>query len=343
MDANNIQFFVGIDLSSTFFTVSFFDKKTKKVVSFENFENLDNGFKSLLSKFQSVGIKSDNAMICMEATGVYGEYLSYFLLAKDYLVVIENPLKVKRAFKIKGGNNDKISSVSIAEYAYRFKDQLERWEPKSQIIQQIQGFLTQREMFMEHKTANMNAKKALEKKHYCPRKAIELHEKAIESLEKNIKEIEEEMSKIIENDSEYKQMIANITSVNGVGKMLAYNLMVVTNGFKEKLDAKKLASYLGIAPEPYQSGTSVYRRPKSSGIGPGIFRRVLYMVSMSCIVHNKVLSDYYNQKVKQGKSKRLVINNVANKLIKILVAMIKSKKPFIEKFVSINPNFIKKS
>lgn len=279
----------------------------------------------------------------MEATGVYGEHLSFFLLAKEYIIVIENPLKVKRAFKIKGGNNDKISSIAIAEYAYRFKDQLVIWEPKSQIVQQIQGFLTQREMFIEQKKANNNAMKALEKKYYYPEKAISLHKKVIAELENNIKDIEEEMSKLIENDSEYKQMVANIVSVAGVGKMLAYNLMVVTNGFKENLDAKKLASYLGIAPEPHQSGTSIYRRPKSSGVGPGIFRRVLYMVSMSCITHNKVFSKYYVQKVAQGKNKRLVLNNVANKLIKVLVAMLKSGKPFIEKFVSINPNFIKKS
>lgn len=50
MDTKNIQFFVGIDISSTFFTVSFFDEKTKKAVSFENFENSVNGFQSLLTK-----------------------------------------------------------------------------------------------------------------------------------------------------------------------------------------------------------------------------------------------------------------------------------------------------
>ena len=52
---------------------------------------------------------------------------------------------------------------------------------------------------------------------------------------------------------------------------------------------------------------------------------------------------YFLRKVAEGKSKRLVLNNIANKLLKLLVALIISKKPYNKNFVSINPIFLKKN
>ena len=54
------------------------------------------------------------------------------------------------------------------------------------------------------------------------------------------------------------------------------------------------------------------------------------------------LNKYFFRKVGEGKSKRLVLNNIANKLIKILIALIISKKPYIKNFLSINPMLLKK-
>ena len=54
------------------------------------------------------------------------------------------------------------------------------------------------------------------------------------------------------------------------------------------------------------------------------------------------MKKYFFRKVGEGKSKRLVLNNIANKLIKILVALIISKKPYIKNFLSINPMLLKK-
>ena len=92
--------FVGVDISSEYFTVSFLRAKDMKLVSFENFENSANGFQNLLADFQSHRIDVGNAAICMEATGVYGESLLAFLVARGYSVAVENPYKVKRAFDI---------------------------------------------------------------------------------------------------------------------------------------------------------------------------------------------------------------------------------------------------
>ena len=49
------------------------------------------------------------------------------------------------------------------------------------------------------------------------------------------------------------------------------------------------------------------------------------------------------RKTAEGKSGKLVLNNIGNKLLKLVVAIVKSKKPFNENFSSVNPVFLKKA
>ena len=127
-----------------------------------------------------------------------------------------------------------------------------------------------------------------------------------------------------------------------IGNMLAVHMMVVTEGFESHLNAKELGSYLGIVPLPYESGKSVRRRTSSSGVGPSVLRKLLYLSSMTSRRYDEEMKKYFFRKVGEGKSKRLVLNNIANKLIKILIALIISKKPYIKNFFSINPMLLKK-
>jgi transposase len=338
---NKVEFYVGIDISSKYFTVSILTAKTMKAVSFDNFENSINGFQSLLSEFQSQKIKSSDCIVCMEATGVYGENLAYFLISNNFLVAIENPLKVKRAFDISPKKTDKIDSKRIAEYAYRFVDELEAWTPKSQIIEEIRIFLAQREQFTVQKTANTNARKALEKKFYRSEKAIQMYMDMTKKCDENIKSIDKEILALIEKEPEYRQAVANITTIPGVGNILAFHILAVTNGFQEHMDFKELASYAGIVPLPFESGSSVRKKTASSGIGPGKIRKLLFLASMSSRTYNKSMRDYFLRKVAEGKNKRLVLNNIGNKLLKLTLALVKNRKPYIENFVSINPIFLK--
>lgn len=338
---DKVHFFIGIDMSSEFFTVSILDSSTMKYTSLDNFENSINGFQSLLSEFQSIKLQKSDAILCMESTGVYGEKLAYFLVSNDYKLVIENPLVVKKAFNPNKGKTDKIDSLQIAEYAFRYFDKLKLWSPKEEIIEEIRMFLNQREQFSKQRIANMNARKAISKKQIQSPKAISFYDEIITMMEEKIKTIDKEIISLIQKEPEVRQTFSNIVSIPGVGKILTFHLLVLTNGFTEHLDFKRLSSYLGIVPLPFQSGTSIRKRNSSSGIGPSKIRKVIYMASLSASLCNKELKNYFQRKVAEGKNKKLVINNISNKLIKIIIAIIKNQKPYLKNFVSINPVFKK--
>ena len=335
------QYFFGIDISSEFFTVSVYSKENNKNKTYENFDNCECGFELFLNEIQKVSSKKKNVILCMEATGVYGEKLAHFLFKTGYDIVIENPLKAKRAFGISKKKSDAIDSLKIAEYAYRFLDELQVWTPKHRIIEEIRILLAQREQLNKQKVSTSNAKKALERKFVYSIHSIQIYQELIVLLVEKIKEIEKEIMNLIEEVPDYKQIFSNVTSIPGVGKILTFHLLVLTNGFTENLNSKKLASYLGIVPEIYQSGTSIRKRSSSSGVGPGALRKILYLVSMTARVHNKPMKSYFLRKVAEGKSKKLVLNNIANKMLKIIMAIIKSGNSYSENFKSINPVFLK--
>ena len=165
----------------------------------------------------------------------------------------------------------------------------------------------------------------------------------IDSCNTIIKYLDKEIEVLINSEPEYRQIIENLKTVPGVGNMLAVHMMVVTEGFESHLNAKELGSYLGIVPLPYESGKSVRRRTSSSGVGPSVLRKLLYLSSMTSRRYDEEMKKYFFRKVGEGKSKRLVLNNIANKLVKILVALIISKKPYIKNFLSINPKLLKKT
>lgn len=217
------------------------------------------------------------------------------------------------------------------------------WGPRSQILEEIRIFLSQREQITKQKTSLNNALKALQKKFHKSEKALKLYEDIINNCNTQIKYIDKEIESLINSEPEYKQIIENLKTVPGVGNVLAVHMMVVTEGFEAHLNAKEIGSYLGIVPLPYESGSSIRRRTSSSGVGPSIVRKLLYLSSMSSRRYDENMKKYFFRKVAEGKSKRLVLNNIANKLIKLLIALIISKKPYIKNYFSINPMILKKT
>jgi transposase len=337
---NKIHYFIGIDISAADFTVSIFTLPTDPIQTHEPFTNSTEGFQEFEQWLNKQHIIAGNSVICLEATGVYGEKLCYFLSAKGYYLAIEPPLKVKRAFDIKGHKNEPVDSKQIAEYAYRFQDELKPWQPKSETIEQIRVLLGVREQFVQQKTANINALHALERKVVQTPLANEYYQNNIQRLSEQVNNIEKEIQRLIDQDSHFRKTVALLKTIPGVGLLLAANLLVITNGFQQMLFYKQLAAYIGICPYEHRSGKSVYRKPQSAHFGPARLRKLLRLAARSVKTHKKSFRLYFLQKQAQGKETSLILNNISNKLLKIICAVINSQKPYLENYQSLNPTLI---
>lgn len=327
--------YIGIDPAAETFTAARYPDGTPR-----QFDNGAEGIDAFLVWLEDQGLAPETTHLCLENTGVYSELLCYGLHDKNWPLSLIEPVKVWRAFSESRPKTDALDSLKIAEYGMRYRDKLCLWQPNEAIVEQIKVLLATREQLVEHKTALGNTRKALRRKVVQTPTANSTLETTVGHLKDQIKALETEIRRLIKDYPTMAQMVALITTAPGIGLLAAAHLLVLTQGFRERMSYQRLANYLGIAPHAFESGTSVYRRARTRGYGPSMLRKLLHLAARSVCTHKQHYRRYYQRKQAEGKSKKLVLNNVSNKLLRMLCSMIKNKRPYIEGYQSIRPSLL---
>ena len=332
------KYFVGVDIASATFTACVGTTPWAIVVKPETFDNQEEGFASFLGRLQERNLPPDHTVVCMEATGVYGEGLAYFLYASGYPVAVEPPLNIQRKFPVNSSKNELQDSQHIAEYACRYSDKLSLWKPRDEVLEQIKLLLTTRRQFSTQLTAHKNALHAVNRKKISSELAKKVHADMIEQITKHIKSIDIEIRRLIDSNPTFKSALLLLLSIPGIGLQLAAHLIIM---MQYSLDPRVLSAFVGICPYAHESGSSVYRNPTSRHYGPPAIRQLLYLAACSVSTHRKEFKQYFARKKAEGKPGKLVLNNIQNKLLKIACAVIRTQKPFIPNYVSVNPLVLK--
>jgi transposase len=332
------SFFVGVDIASASYMACVGTAPWKLTVKPAKFDNNEDGFVSFLSWLKEHNLKPEQTVVCMEATGVYSEGLSYFLYASGYAVAVEPPLNIQRKFPINASKTDELDCQYIAEYACRYEDILSLWQPRAEILEQVKVLLTTRQHFSVQLTGHKNALHAVNRKKVTSDLAKQVHQNMIEQLGKHIKAIDLEIRRLIDSDPTFKQTLLLLLSVPGIGLQLAAHLLIA---MQETLDPKVLAAFIGICPIKHESGSSVFSAPTSRHYGPPVLRKLLYLAACSVRTHKKQFQQYFFRKAAEGKHNKLILNNIQNKILKIACAVVRSKQPYIPNFVSVNPLVLK--
>jgi transposase len=330
----HFKYFIGVDIASSTFTASVGVMPWKVVLKPHEFENTEDGFQACLEWLANHQILPQQTVVCMEATGVYGEGLAYFAYAKGYRVAVQPPLEVKRAFKPNLRKTDAVDSLQIAKYAGRYADKLSLWQPRNEILEHIKVLLATREQFVAQNTAHKNSLRAIQRKTVKTPVAEQVHVQMVDFFKQQIQTIDLEIQRLIESDPTFKQMLLLLLSIPGVGLLLAAHMMVLT---QVSLDYKRLNSFLGIAPNEYSSGSSVHGHPTSRHFGPAAIRKLLYLAACSVVAHRDQFRTYFLCKTQQGKPSRLVLNNIENKLVKIICAVLRTNLPYNPTQISVQP------
>ncbi|CAM1352762.1 transposase (fragment) [Tenacibaculum halocynthiae] len=123
---------------------------------------------------------------------------------------------------------------------------------------------------------------------------------------------------------EHQDLLTRLETIPGIGKKTAIMLVVLTDGFERFTSGSELCSYSGLTPIIRQSGSSVKGRARISKIGNVKLRNLLFMCSFNACKYNKSCRELYQRIVAKGKSKKLALIAVCNKLLKQAFAIAKS-------------------
>lgn len=139
------------------------------------------------------------------------------------------------------------------------------------------------------------------------------------------------MMALIKSDERLKFLMLIITSVPRIGPVIGIQFLTYTNEFLNINSAKKFASFCGVAPFEYRSGTSISGRTKVSYLGNKEMKSMLHLASLGfTYMPNSFLGKYYLRKVAECKNKMSVLNTIRNKLIKRLFTCVENGVPYKE-------------
>lgn len=331
------SYFVGVDISSEYFTATIIKDPQDQILTGVDFSNELSGFENFADLLSENAIPKDEVAICMETTGVYSEKICYFLHNNDYIVYSEQPNKVKKAFNVNRHKTDSVDSEQIAEYIYRFEDRAQQWQPREDILEKIKTLLNSRELLVKYKTGISNHLHAIKRKEVKTETAIDSLEEERQNIQEKIDRMEDEMDDLVKQKEDIKRIFYILRSAPGYKTFLPLRLIVKTNGFKMNVGYKNLASNIGISPLKNQSGKSRHKKDKSRGNGNAALRKLLRLAARSVVTHKERFRKYYLRKLNEGKPETLVLNNVANKLLKMTFAMVRDGKEYIPNHQSVNP------
>jgi transposase len=301
--------------------------------SHQQFDNNLEGFKAMISWARKTGsVRLSELLICFEHTGIYGMQLAAYLEKRKLFYCMVPALEIKRSLGMVRGKDDKVDSRRIAQYAHLRRETIKQTKLPSLLLQKLKQLLSLRGNMVTQR-AGYKAKFGELKRVYKKSELkvlLETQEKLIRELSRSIDKVEAEIIALINSNPEVKRVYKLITSIKGIGPIVATNLIVVTQCFTTFENSRKLACYCGVAPFKKRSGSSLKSRSRVSHYANKKLKSLLNLAASSATQARGEMKTYYDRRIEAGKSKMSTLNIVRNKLLHRVFAVVKRGTPYVE-------------
>jgi len=325
-----LQFFIGTDISSD--VLDFCVLSHGEVIFEIQINNSPKALKRLIKDLRKLGINNQNSWFCAEHTGVYGNNLRLVLEAEQLVYSMVSATEINRSIGLVRGKNDKVDAMRIAEYCMRFNDKLKPSKLPEQNIIELKQLFSFRNQLVKTRSALKNHSKSMERslESVSQKLIIKQAKKQIRELDKLISSLELKMKQIFNENEAIKQNYKLLISVPGIGLMTACYMMICTENFQLFDNARKFASYAGVAPFEHRSGSSIRGVTKTSKYRNKQMKTLLNNGMTAIISGKNELADYYRRRIEEGKHKNKVKNAVVFKMISRAFSVIKRQTPYIQ-------------
>lgn len=324
------SFFIGIDVSKN--KLDFALLADNQFVTHRVIKNNPDEIGAFIDELKSVdGFKMSKAVFTMEQTGFYCNHLLDCLQKLKACVTVENPMQIKKTLGVTRGKNDKVDSQRIAQFAFRYRDELKLWVPKRPVILQLINLFAIRNRLLGVSVA---LKLPLAEELKFIRKGIQRQNsrscrKSIGAINADLKDIDAKIDQLVNNDQYLNWLMDIVISVPGIGPITAIQMIICTNEFKDISDPKKFACYAGVAPFKSESGEFT-SKSKVSPIANKKMKSLLHLCAMGSIRYDKEMRAYYERKTAaEGKNGMVVLNAIRYKLIQRVFACVRQRRHFI--------------
>jgi len=250
--------------------------------------------------------------IVLEATGGYERALWLALSEAGLVAAVVNPRQVRESACASGrrAKTDRLDAAVIAHFAETFSPiGIRHPDP---VADRLGEHVLYRRSVSEEIAALENQLRRLESAALRSRA-----ERRLAGLRAEVKEIEREMRAIVDGDPAKQALFACLTSLKGVGLVLACTLIANMRELG-RLSRHQTAALIGVAPFNRDSGAwRGYRAIAGGRIG---VRNVLYMATLSAVRSNPAIKAVYRRLRDNGKPAKVALVACMRKIAIILNA-----------------------
>lgn len=310
---------LGIDISKDSFCVRLLHSSGRHHSS--SFDNTQKGFSKLAGWLRKLEAK--DVLVCMEATGRYGEALAKWLNVRNFKVVVANPAFVAKHKESLNQHNktDPTDSEAIADYARCFHTKLRLWQPLSaahERLRDVQGQIAKlkkaRTMFINRGKCGLNCEEV-----------VESNSKVIDVLDQQIAEMEASRDRLFEQLPELQAVREIFDQVPGVGIEIA-SAVAAKIKMSDFRDGRQLASFIGCSSSEWQSGKQK-RRGKQKKTGDSELRWLVRQGAASAL-RCSFYKNFIERLRQKGLKESQIITAVARKILVIGHALWRRKEAF---------------
>ncbi len=273
-----------------------------------------------------------DVLVVMEATGYYHYRLAQFLDTSGIPFLVVNPLSVKRFIQMKLAKvkTDKSDSKAICEYG--LMNEVPLYNALTGVHAECLQLFRLLNSYLKKRTVTKNKMHGEVVLGIPSPFVYRSLKRDLKHLTKEVAAIEARLLKLVKEDQQ--EQLTLLKSIPGMGEKTTLFLIVSTDGFSKFEHAGQLCSYVGITPTIRESGSSVRGRSRISKVGNKKLRNLLFLCAFSACKYNKACKAIYDRIVAKGKSKKLALIAVANKLLKQAFAIVKPGIPYDENYKS---------
>jgi transposase len=302
-DTSQTITFVGLDISKARLDIHASGKHREE-------KNNPEGHRAFIKRLRSL---THPRVIC-EATGGYEAAIVAALLDAGIAVCVVQPGRVRHFAEANGwlAKNDRIDARLLAVFGETIRPRLE--SPADPGSRRLREMLDYRRLTRDQILESTNR---LELATGYLREGLETR---IATLKADLKRVDKELAAHIAANPLLAEKDQRLTQLKGVGPVLAATLLAYLPELGQ-LEDKEIASLVGVAPHPKDSGTSRSRRRVAGGRSQ--VRTVLYMAAIAAARSNPILKAFYQRlKTTKGKPHKVAIVAVMRKMLTVLNRLI---------------------
>jgi transposase len=259
-------------------------------------------------------------LIAVEATGGFETIVAAAVAGATLPLAVVNPAQVRHFARAIGkrAKTDPIDAAVIAHFAEAVKPE-PRAIPDAE-ARLLGELVARRRQIIEMLVAERQREKRVDAVRV--RKSLARH---IAALEKELPVIDGDIDTMVRGSPVWREKEDLLISFPGVGGILARTFLAEMPELGS-LRRRQVASLVGVAPYTRQSGR--WRGKSMIGGGRAAARSAVYLAALSAIRCNPVLRAFYQHLLAAGKPKMVALIAVARKILTILNAMLRDKKPW---------------